>query len=152
LDRQSRGGAAFLAGSGLYADDRSTASQGPLSGGGYLLMTLKLLMRQANRRAHQLLENTDLSAVFSVINVNRIKSGMKQVEAGRTAIEVGREMGVSKHTIYAWKAKCGGMNVSEAQRLRQLEEENRRLKQMVADLSLDKEALKSVIAKNGWGS
>ena len=82
----------------------------------------------------------------------QIIGAVKQVEAGRTAIEVGGEMGVSKHTIYAWKAKYGGMNVSEAHRLRQLEEENRRLKQMVADLSLDKEALKSVIAKNGWGS
>jgi putative transposase len=77
---------------------------------------------------------------------------VKQMEAGRTAIEVAREIGVSKHTIYGWRAKFGGMNVSDAQRLRQLEDENRRLKQMVADLSLDKEALKSVIAKNGWGS
>jgi putative transposase len=61
-------------------------------------------------------------------------------------------MGVSKHTVYAWKAKFGGMNVNEAQRLRQLEEENRRLKHLVADLSLDKEVLKAVIAKNGWSS
>jgi putative transposase len=82
----------------------------------------------------------------------QIISAVKQTEAGRTAVEVGREMGVSKHTIYAWKAKFGGMSINEAQRLRQLEDENRRLKQIVADLSLDKEALKSVIAKNGWGS
>ena len=77
---------------------------------------------------------------------------IKQVDAGRTAVEVSRELGVSKHTIYGWKAKYGGMNVNEAQRLRQLEDENRRLKKIVADLSLDKEALKSVISKNGWGS
>jgi putative transposase len=77
---------------------------------------------------------------------------VKQMDAGRTAIDIAREMGVSKATIYAWKAKFGGMNVNEAQRLRQLEDENRRLKQMVADLSLDREALKSVISKNGWGS
>ena len=82
----------------------------------------------------------------------QIIGAVRQLEAGRTALEVGREMGVSKHTIYGWKAKFGGMGVNDAQRLRQLEDENRRLKQIVADLSLDKEALKSVISKNGWGS
>jgi putative transposase len=77
---------------------------------------------------------------------------LKQMEAGRRAEEVGRELGVSKHTLYAWKAKYGGMRVSEAQRLRQLEDENQRLKRLVADLSLDKEMLKAVIVKNGWSS
>jgi putative transposase len=77
---------------------------------------------------------------------------LKHLETGRTAAEIGREMGVSKHTIYAWKAKYGGMSVSEAQRLRELEDENRRLKSLVADLSLDKEMLKAVISKNGWSS
>ena len=77
---------------------------------------------------------------------------LKQMEAGRTAADVGRELGVSKHTIYAGKAKYGGMSVSEAQRLRQLEDENQRLKKLVADLSLDKEMLKAVIEKNGWSS
>jgi putative transposase len=76
----------------------------------------------------------------------------KQLEAGRTAADVGRELGVSKHTVYAWKAKYGGMNVNEAQRLRQLEDENQRLKKLVADLGLDKEMLKAVIEKNGWSS
>jgi putative transposase len=79
-------------------------------------------------------------------------AALKPLEAGRTAADVGRELGVSKHTIYAWKAKYGGMSVSEAQRLRQLEDENQRLKKLVADLSLDKEMLKAVISKNGWGS
>ena len=77
---------------------------------------------------------------------------LKQMEAGRSAAEVGRELGVSKHTVYAWKAKYGGMSVGEAQRLRQLEDENGRLKKLVADLSLDKEMLKAVIEKNGWSS
>lgn len=81
-----------------------------------------------------------------------IIAAIHQVDAGRTCIEVAREAGVSKHTIYAWKAKYGGLNVNEVQRLRQLEEENRQLKQLVADLSLDKEMLKSVISKNGWSS
>jgi putative transposase len=73
---------------------------------------------------------------------------LKQVEAGRTAEEVARQYGVSKHTIYAWKAKYGGMDVSEAQEVKQLREENARLKRLVADLTLDKDALQSVIRKN----
>ena len=77
---------------------------------------------------------------------------LKQMEAGRKAEDVAREVGVSKHTIYAWKAKYGGMEVSEAQEVRQLREENGRLKKLVADLSLDKDALQSVIRKNGWNS
>jgi len=77
---------------------------------------------------------------------------LKQVEAGRKVEDVAREVGVSKHTIYGWKAKYGGLEVSEAQRLRQLEDENGRLKKLVADLSLDREMLKAVIAKNGLSS
>ena len=77
---------------------------------------------------------------------------LQQLEAGRTAEDIGREMGVSKHTIYAWKAKYGGMTVSEAQEAKQLREENARLKKLVVDLSLDKEMLRAVIAKNGWSS
>jgi putative transposase len=72
---------------------------------------------------------------------------LKQVEAGRKAEDVAREAGVSKHTIYAWKAKYGGMEVSEARRLRQLEEENRQLKHAVAELLLDKRALQAVVTK-----
>lgn len=81
-----------------------------------------------------------------------IIGAIHQVDGGRTCVEVAREVGVSKHTLYAWKAKYGGLSVNEAQRLRQLEEENRRLKQLVAELSLDKEMLRSVISKNGWSS
>jgi len=74
---------------------------------------------------------------------------LKQVEGGRRVEDVARERGVSHHTVYAWKAKYGGLEVSEAQRLRELEDENHRLKKLVADLSLDKEMLKAVIVKNG---
>ena len=76
-------------------------------------------------------------------------AALKQVEAGRKVEDVAREVGVSKHTIYGWKAKYGGLEVNEAQRLRQLEDETGRLKKLVADLSLDREMLKAVIAKNG---
>ena len=77
---------------------------------------------------------------------------LKQLEAGRRAEDVAREVGVSKHTIYAWKAKYGGMEVSQAQEAKQLRDENTRLRKLVADLSLDKDMLQAVIAKNGWGS
>ena len=77
---------------------------------------------------------------------------LKQVEGGRSVEEVGRHYGVSKHTIYGWKAKYGGMDVSEAQEVKQLRDENARLKKLVADLSLDKDMLQSVIRKNGWSS
>ena len=79
-------------------------------------------------------------------------AALKQVEAGRKVEDVARESGVSKHTIYAWKAKYGGMDVTEAQEAKQLREENTRLRKLVADLSLDKETLQSVIRKNGWSS
>lgn len=77
---------------------------------------------------------------------------LKQLEAGRTAADVARELSVSKRTVYAWKAKYGGLDANEAQQLRQLQDENHRLKKLVADLSLDKEMLKAVISENGWGS
>ena len=80
----------------------------------------------------------------------KIIAAVKQLEAGRSAKELARELGVTDQTLYNWRSKYSGMEVSEAKRLRALEEENRRLKTMVADLSLDKEALKAVIRKNGW--
>lgn len=72
---------------------------------------------------------------------------LKQAEGGARVQDLAREHGVSAQTIYNWRAKFGGLEVSEAKRLRELEDENRRLKQMVADLSLDKEALKSALGK-----
>ena len=79
-------------------------------------------------------------------------AALKQMDAGRGAEDVAREVGVSKHTLYAWKAKYGGMEATEAQEAKQLRDENARLKKLVADLSLDKDALQSVIRKNGWSS
>ena len=68
----------------------------------------------------------------------------------RTAEDVAREQGVSKHTIYAWKARYGGMEVSEAEEVKHLRDENGRLKKLVAELSLDKDMLQSVIRKTPW--
>ncbi len=72
---------------------------------------------------------------------------LRQVEAGKPAVEVCREHGISEQTFYRWKKKYGGMGVAELRRLRQLEEENSKLKQLVADLSLDKHMLQEVITK-----
>ncbi len=72
---------------------------------------------------------------------------LKAVEAGRTVRDVCREHEVSEATYYQWKSKYGGMQASDIRRLGELEEENRRLKQMYADLSLENRALKDVIAK-----
>ena len=79
-------------------------------------------------------------------------AALKQMEAGRKAEDVAREVGVSKHTLYAWKAKYGGMEVSEAEEVKHLRDENSRLKKLVAELSLDKDMLQSVVRKNSLGS
>ena len=86
------------------------------------------------------------------LSTEQIVVVLKQMEAGRSAGELAREVGVSKHTIYAWKAKYGGLEISEAQELRSLRDENGRLKKLVAELSLDKEMLKALLAKNGYSS
>jgi putative transposase len=73
---------------------------------------------------------------------------LKEAEAGIAVSELCRKYGVSDQTYYNWKAKYGGMTVSDAKKLKQLEDENRRLKHIVADLTLDNQALKAVISKN----
>jgi len=72
---------------------------------------------------------------------------LKQHEAGTPVKELIRQAGVSEQTFYRWKSKYGGLEVSDAKRLRQLEDENRKLKTMVADLMLDNKILKDVNAK-----
>lgn len=77
----------------------------------------------------------------------QIAFALKQAESGTRVEEVCRKMGTSQATFYAWRKKFGGLGVSELRRLRQLEEENRKLKQLVADLSLDKAMLQDVLTK-----
>lgn len=72
---------------------------------------------------------------------------LKEVDAGLPVKELVRKHGISEQTYYRWKSKFGGMDVNEAKRLRALEDENRRLKHLVADLTLDNQALKAVVAK-----
>lgn len=77
----------------------------------------------------------------------QIAFALKQAETGTRVEEVCRKMGISEATFYNWKKKFGGMGVTELRLLRQLEEENHRMKRLVADLSLDKEMLQDVIRK-----
>lgn len=78
----------------------------------------------------------------------QIISILKEAEAGISVTELCRKYGISDQTYYNWKAKYGGMTVSDARKLKQIEDENRRLKHIVADLTLDNQALKAVISKN----
>ena len=77
----------------------------------------------------------------------QIAFALRQAELGTAVAEVCRKMGISDATFYVWRKKYGGVGPSELRRLRQLEEENRKLKQIVADLSLDKAMLQHVVAK-----
>ena len=75
----------------------------------------------------------------------QIISVLKQHEAGRSMVDLAREHGISENTLYRWKSKFGGMEVSEAKRLRELEAENAKLKRLLAESELDKAAMKEVI-------
>lgn len=79
---------------------------------------------------------------------DRIIAVLKEAEAGVGVQELCRKYGMSDGTFYNWKAKYGGLTVSEARRLKSLEDENRRLKHIVAEQALDIQALKSVVSKN----
>ena len=83
----------------------------------------------------------------SRFNESQIVKVLKEVEGGRQVLEVCREYGISDATYYNWKAKYGGMESSDIRRLKDLEEENRRLKHMYAELSLDHKILKDIIEK-----
>lgn len=72
---------------------------------------------------------------------------LRQQEQGQTVAQICREHSISEATFYAWKNKFGGMNTSELQRLKHLEDENRRLKQLYAELSLENQVIKEVLRK-----
>lgn len=80
-------------------------------------------------------------------NETQIIKVLKEVEGGRQVKDVCREYGISDATYYNWKSKYGGMEASDLRRLKDMEDENRRLKQMYADLSLKHEALKDIVEK-----
>lgn len=77
----------------------------------------------------------------------QIGVALRQADAGTAVPEICRKLGIAEATFYRWKAKYAGMGISEIRRLKQLEEENRRLKQVVADLTLDKAMLQDVVRR-----
>ncbi len=77
----------------------------------------------------------------------QVAFAMRQAESGTSVPEVCRKMGIAEQTFYRWKKKYAGMGVAEVRKLRILEKENRKLKQLVADLSLDKQMLQDVLRK-----
>ncbi len=77
----------------------------------------------------------------------QVAFAMRQAESGTSVSEICRKMGIAEQTFYRWKRKFAGMGIAEVRRLRILEEENRKLKQLVADLSLDKQMLQDVLRK-----
>jgi putative transposase len=85
----------------------------------------------------------------SRFNEEQIIGILREHEAGATTAEVCRRHGISDATFYKWKAKYGGLEVSEARRLKGLEDENRRLKKLLAEAMLDNAALKDLLGKNG---
>ncbi len=78
---------------------------------------------------------------------SQIAFALRQAESGTPIAEIIRRLGISEVTFYRWKKKFAGMGVAEIRRLKQLEDENRRLKQLVADLTLDKQMLQEVLSK-----
>jgi putative transposase len=93
------------------------------------------------------LEEEDRPMKRSRYTNEQIAFALRQAESGAPVSEVCRKMGISEQTFYRWKRKYAGMGVAELRRLKILEEENRRLKQLVADLALDKEMLHDVLRK-----
>ena len=77
----------------------------------------------------------------------QIVYALRQAEAGTPVVEVCRKLGVAEQTFYRWRRQFAGLGIAELRRLRQLEDENRRLKQLVADLTLDNHMLQEVIRK-----
>ena len=83
----------------------------------------------------------------SKYSAEQVTFALRQAESGTAVAEICRKMGISEQTFYRWKKKYIGMGIAEVRRLRILEEENRKLKQLVADLSLDKQMLQDVLRK-----
>jgi putative transposase len=78
---------------------------------------------------------------------SQIIKALKEEESGRSVMDISRELGINKQTFYNWKKKYAGMNGDQLKRLKELEDENRRLKQLYADAALDNKMLKDVLSK-----
>ena len=82
---------------------------------------------------------------------SQIVKALKEHENGRKVEEISRELGITSASFYKWKERYGGMEASDLKRLKDLQEENSKLKRMFADLSLDHTTLKEILSKRGWG-
>lgn len=80
----------------------------------------------------------------------QIVSALKRQEGGVSTKEICRDLGISEATFYNWKSKYGGMEASDVKRMKELEEENSRLKRMYANLAMDNEILRDLFTKKGW--
>ena len=78
----------------------------------------------------------------------QIAFALRQADSGTPVGEITRKLGIAEGTFYRWKKKYAGLGVAEVRRLKQLEDENKRLKRLVADLTLDKQMLQDVLSKN----
>ena len=87
----------------------------------------------------------------STFSEEQVAYALRQAESGTAVGDVCRQLGVSEATFYAWKKKYAHLGVTELRRLRQLEDENARLKRVVADLTLDKHMLAEALRKHAWG-
>jgi putative transposase len=83
----------------------------------------------------------------TIFTESQILKALKENQQGRSVIDISRELGVEKSTFYYWKKKYGGMELHQLSRLKELEDENRKLKQMYADVSLDLTMLKDILSK-----
>lgn len=83
----------------------------------------------------------------SKFTAHQIVKILQEYEGGKTAVEVCRDHGISQATLYSWKKKYGGMEASDLKRLKELEEENAKLKRMYAELALDHQMAKEIISK-----
>jgi putative transposase len=86
---------------------------------------------------------------WSRFTVQQIVAALRPAEGGTPVVKVCRKLGITEQTFYRWRRKVAGMGVAELRRLREGEEENRRLKQLVADLTLDKQLLQEALRNNG---
>ncbi len=77
----------------------------------------------------------------------QIVKALKEAEGGRSVLDISRELGINKQTFYTWKKKYSGMDGAQLKKLKELEDENRRLKTMYADIALDNKMLKDVLSK-----
>jgi putative transposase len=98
----------------------------------------------ASKNTHPL---TEVLALGKRHSPEAISVALRQLESGMAAAEIARKMGVHENTLYLWKKKYGSLGTPEVRELRELRDENRKLKQLVADLSLDRKVLQDVIQK-----